>query len=636
MLAFVICIGMLVDNSIVISEYYSRLIMENKKSPQSAALESVRQFAKPITATVLTTIAAFLPMLVTTGVMGEFIKWIPIVVTIAFLMSLFESFCLLPNRLQWLPQSQPGRYQTGILNKLSQIEDLFERFIKKIIAKKYISLGCISFLILLTALVFKFGNQIDLFSSRNPTYYAALIVPKPNTPLSFLDEKTKQIAEKMQSVLGGEKTIQWMSVNMDAQSAQIFLRVKHSVLKKLNYKNILNELRKIDKGDLKTLRFRTRAGGPSIGKPLNVVIQSNSRKKIRQFIDEVSPEIEKIPGLTDLKSDPEKNIGTEYRIQIQPETLARLGLNFRSVGSALRVALEGQIVTELTENNESFYIRVKHDATQMSSLEDLKRIKIKELFGRLIPLSEVANIQEVPSEPHKTSYNFEPVVFLEADINPKETTSMKVNAEAKKIIEQKIKKYPSLTFKMLGEQETTEESLRSLFYSSVLAFFAIFIILIVLFKSFLLSFLILSCIPLGLIGVVWAFFLHQRALNFFAMIGVVGLAGVVVNSAIILISFILKLQKEEPESPLSKIVVKASKMRLRPIIITNLTTLGGLWPTAYGIAGFEPRLMPMTLALFWGLLTATFLTLIWIPCTILIIQDGEKLASSLKRKWLKK
>jgi len=307
-------------------------------------------------------------------------------------------------------------------------------------------------------------------------------------------------------------------------------------------------------------------------------------------------------------------------------------LNFQSVGLALRTALEGQIVTELTENNESFYIRVKHDETQMSSLEDLKRIKIKEPFGRLIPLNEVADIQEVLSEPHRTSYNFEPVIFLEADTNPKETTSMKVNAEAKKIIEKKIKQYPSLTFKMVGEQETTEESLRSLFYASVLAGFAIFTILIILFKSFLLSFLILSCVPLGLIGVVWSFFLHQRALNFFAMIGVVGLAGVVVNSAIILISFILKLKKEEPESSLSKIVVKASKMRFRPIIITNLTTLGGLWPTAYGIAGFEPRLMPMTLALFWGLLTATFLTLIWVPCAMLVIQDGEKLAYSLKKR----
>ncbi|MDE0091907.1 MAG: efflux RND transporter permease subunit, partial [Oligoflexia bacterium] len=108
MLVFVICIGMLVDNSVVISEYYSRLLTDNKQSPREASLQAVKKFIKPITATVLTTIVAFLPMLVTTGVMGEFIKWIPLVITLALLMSLFESFCLLPNRLQWLGTNKPS------------------------------------------------------------------------------------------------------------------------------------------------------------------------------------------------------------------------------------------------------------------------------------------------------------------------------------------------------------------------------------------------------------------------------------------------------------------------------------------------------------------------------------------------
>ena len=639
MLAFVICIGMLVDNSVVIAEYYSRLITENKKSPQSAALQSVRQFAKPITATALTTIVAFVPMLVTTGVMGEFIQWIPIVVTIALLMSLFESFCLLPNRLQWLPQKKPSRYQAGILKKLSQIENLFEKGIKKAIAKKYISLGFIALLIFLTILMFKFASRVDLFAARSPEFYTALIEPKNNSPLSLIDEKAKKIANEMQSVFGGEKTIQWMSVRTDTKSAKILIKVKPSVLRKLKYKNILNELRKIDKGDLKTLSFNIIVRGPPVGKPLSVAIQSNNRKKIREFIEEVSPEIEKIPGLINLKSNPDTDKGKEYKIQINMETLAKLGLGFQSVGLALRTALEGHLITELTENNESFYIRIKYDTEQMFSSEHLKKIKIKEIkdpFGRLIPLSEVAEIKEVKAEPHKKSYNFEPVVFLEADINKKETTSLKVNIKAKKIIEEKIKKYPSLTFKMTGEQETAEESLRSLFNVTLIAIFAIFMILIVLFKSFLLSFLILSCIPLGLIGVIWSFFLHQKPLSFLAMIGVVGLAGVVVNSAIILISFILNLRKEEPERSFSEIVVKASKMRFRPIMITNLTTLGGLLPTAYGIAGFEPRLMPMTLAIFWGLFTATFLTLIWIPCAMLMIEDGKNLFFSFKRKFLTK
>ena len=633
MLAFVICIGMLVDNSVVISEYYSRLVMDKEEQPKKAAWKSVRQFTKPITATVLTTIVAFLPLLVTTGVMGQFVRWIPIVVTLALLMSLFESFFLLPSRLQWFHQKKIGFYQRKLISLFNNLEFLFEKIIRKVVARKYMSLSFIGLIIIITGVLFVYGSRVDLFAPKSPEFYTALIEPPYNTSLSVIDKKAKEIAHKMYSVFGGSEVVQWISVKTGLEKAEILLRVRPSVLRKLEYKNIINKLRTTEKGNLRTLRFSVMAGGPPVGKPLSVAIQSQNRKEINKFIDEVFPEIKKVGGLVDLKSNPEKNMGVEYKVQVDMEMLARLGLQFLSVGTALRAALEGHIITELTENNESFYVRVKHEENQTSTFEDLKKIKIKEnMGGRLIPLSEVTQIKEVPSEPNRRSFNFEPVIFLEADIDPKKITSMEVNSKVQKIIEQKIIKYPSLTFKMVGEQETTQESLRSLSNAALIAIFAIFIILITLFKSFLLSFLILTCIPLGLIGVIWAFFLHQRSLDFFAMVGVIALAGVVVNSAIILVSFILQLKEENHKRPLSEVVIEASRIRFRPIIITNLTTLGGLFPTAYAIMGFEPLLIPMTLALFWGLFTATLLTLIWIPCSVLVIEDLKKIFVSIKDK----
>ncbi|MCY4320947.1 MAG: efflux RND transporter permease subunit [Bdellovibrionaceae bacterium] len=630
MLAFVICIGMLVDNSVVISEYYSRLLTKHNHNPREASLSAVTKFVKPITATVLTTIVAFLPMLVTTGVMGEFIKWIPLVITLALLISLFESFFLLPNRLQWLSQNKPSSYQKTLLKKIDQIENSFEIFIKKATQKKYISLAGILILIFGTGILFKFGSKIDLFSSRNPEFYTARLKAKPNSSLEQMNQITNKIIPQIQEVF--QDDLNWISAKVSPKQTRVLLQVKKQSIKKLNYKNTIEKLRQIDKEDLEELRFNKMGGGPPVGKALNIAIQSNDRKEIRKFIEEVFPDIEKIEGLVGLTSDPNSDMGYEYKVETDIETLARLGLDIQAVGLALRTALEGTLITELTENNESFYIRVKHKESELSDLETLKQIKIKERFGRLVSLSEVAQIKKVPAEAYKKSYNFLPVVFLSSDIDPKKTTSLKVNDKAKKIIQEKIKKYPSLSFKLIGEQETTEESLRSLFNAALLALFAIFIILIVMFKSFLLSFLILSCIPLGLIGVIWSFFLHGRSLNFFAMVGVVGLAGVVVNSAIILINFILTLKKEKPNESYIDIVAQASKLRFRPIMITNLTTMGGLLPTAYGLAGFEPLLMPMTLALFWGLLTATLLTLIWVPCFYLAIEDSKNWV----KKWFKK
>ena len=558
-------------------------------------------------------------------------RWIPIVVTLALLMSLFESFFLLPSRLQWFHQKKVGFYQRKLISVFDKIENLFEKVIRKIVIRKYVSLSVIGLIIVVTGVLFSYGSRLDLFAPKSPEFYTALIEPPYNTPLSVIDKKAKEIADKMYSIFGGSKVVQWISVKADLEKAEILLRVKPSVLRALDYKSVINKLRTTEKGNLRTLRFSVMVGGPPVGKPLSVAIQSQDRREINEFIDEVFPEMKKIEGLVNLKSNPERDAGVEYKVQVDVDMMKRLGLQFPAVGSALRTALEGHIITELTENNESFYVRVKHDDTQKAHFNDLKQIKIKEkMGGRLIPLSEVAHIKEVPSEPDRKTYNFEPVIFLEADIDPKITTSIEVNAKAKKIIEGKIKKYPSLTFKLVGEQETTQESLRSLSNAAIIAVFAIFIILIALFKSFLLSFLILTCIPLGLIGVIWAFFLHQRSLDFFAMVGVIALAGVVVNSAIILVSFILQLKGEDAKRPLSEVVIEASRIRFRPIIITNLTTLGGLFPTAYAIMGFEPLLIPMTLALFWGLLTATLLTLIWIPCSVLVIEDIKKMFFSIK------
>lgn len=637
MLAFVICIGMLVDNSVVISEYYARLTFDEKAPASQAAEKVVRQFFKPITATVLTTIAAFLPMLVTKGVMGEFIKWIPIVVSLALLMSLFESFCLLPNRLQWLPQKKPSFYQKAILDKFARLEELFAVFLSRCLDRKFLTIGVIGLLILATGLLFKFGSQVDFFSNRSPEFYTAKIEFQPNLSLNLSDRETLKIVEKIQAVFektaGGEQTTDWMSVWSHKNMSEVMLKVKPSVLRRLKYKEILKELREIEKTDfVKKLDFNTVVGGPPVGKPLNVAFLSNDRRDIEAFIEAIYPEVSKVEGLLNLSVDPDRDIGTEYRVTVKEDALARLGLDFRSVGLTLRTALEGAVLTEITEKNESFYIRVKHDEEELSSLSALKEIKVREFMGRQVSLESVLNIEERPSEPDKKTYNFSPVLFLQANIDKNKTTSLKVNNQVKKIIEKKIPRHPSVSYKLIGEQETTSESLQSLFQAGAIAFFGILILLVILFKSFSLSFLILSCIPLGLIGVIWAFFLHGRSLNFFALVGVVGLAGVVVNSAIILISFILKIRREEPEKDLKDVVVQASKIRLRPILITNLTTLGGLFPTAYGFPSFEPLLMPMTLALFWGLLTATLLTLVWAPCFYLLIED---LKVFLRKKLLK-
>jgi len=177
--------------------------------------------------------------------------------------------------------------------------------------------------------------------------------------------------------------------------------------------------------------------------------------------------------------------------------------------------------------------------------------------------------------------------------------------------------------------ESTRESLQSLFNALVLAVITIFAILVLIFNSFTRPFLILSSIPLGLVGVNWAFFLHGKPLSFLALIGVVGLAGIIVNASIVLMSHIDELYAGKTMG-FHETLATASGNRLQAVLVTSLTTIGGLLPTAYGIGGYDPTLVPMTFALTWGLVTGTILTLVWIPCGLAIFNDiGQRLGRGI-------
>ena len=431
MLAFVICVGMLVDNSVVITECHDRLMENQDISSKKASLIAVQRFLKPITATVLTTIAAFLPMLVTTGVMGEFIKWIPLVVSLALLMSLFESFFLLPSRLQWLSHSSPMKYQSALLNFLKDIEEKFQFLLERILKRKYIGVAFIGLLFAFAVVVNHLGNKLDLFASRSPEFYTAFLEAQPNTPLPVMDKKIRDISSKIYETIGPEN-LRRLVVENNSKTGHIIASVKPSVLKKLNYKKTLENLRTIDKEDLKKLRFGVIVPGPPSGKPLKLVIQSDSRQQIKSFIDEIYSEVKEIPGILNLEIDPEPEVDKEYRIQLNRESLSRLGLDFSKAGQTLRTALEGYPITELRDQGESFYIRVKYDERELSSLESLKQIRLREPFGRLIPLNQVAGIVETKSEPNRKKYNFQPALVLQAEVDETKTTSFELNRVAKK------------------------------------------------------------------------------------------------------------------------------------------------------------------------------------------------------------
>ena len=261
----------------------------------------------------------------------------------------------------------------------------------------------------------------------------------------------------------------------------------------------------------------------------------------------------------------------------------------------------------------------------------MQSIQVADRAGNLIPISQIADLKEQPGSPHIKRFDFKRAKTVTANLDDLIITSVEANSQALVYFNEIASEFPDVTMEFGGEAERSNESMESLFQALILSIVGIFALLVLLFKSYIRPLIILTTIPLGLIGVAFAFFFHGRPISFLAVTGVIGLGGIIVNSGIILISFIDQLRSEKPaDTPIQDILVDAAALRLRAVIVTSLTTVCGLLPTAYGIGGSDEFIIPMTLALGWGLVSGTILTILWVPSAYAITEDLNSRFNSIR------
>ena len=255
------------------------------------------------------------------------------------------------------------------------------------------------------------------------------------------------------------------------------------------------------------------------------------------------------------------------------------------------------------------------------AVSDLEKVKVMDRQGNLIPITAFSTFNRKVGAPQIKRFDFKRSKTLTGDINEDVITSAQANKILMSLFDKYKRDYPDIGLSFGGAAESTKESMESLFNALVLSLIGILALLVFIFGSYLRPIIIMSTIPLGLFGFSVAFSLHQRPISFLALIGIIGLGGIIVNSGIVLISFIDQLRLENPQMELKRILAKASGMRLRAVMVTSLTTISGLLPTAYGIGGSDAILIPMTLAMAWGLTSGTILTIVWVPCAYAILED---------------
>ena len=636
-LAFIIAMGNLVDNSIVISDNFVDLKRKGWATIP-AVKKSVMDLWAPITATVLTTIASFLPMLVTKGIMGEFIAPIPVVVTLALLVSLVESFFLLPMRLAFVGR-RVKEVKSGEEHWFDSWKLKFEVLMRWVVHHKYITVGGSSALIIGAFLMMIFGNRFVLFPAEQTEIYLARVESVKGTPLETTIENVSRLSKDIQnlspawikSITGkaGTSKVSPDDPKGGAGDSQGLVIIYASDEAKYNipHTQFLAKLRGLDTQKYGSVVFEELINGPPVGSPINATFRSNDPVQLDNSLQILKSKLETIPGVIDLKVDDFVD-ADEIMVNLNYEMADRLGVRVADVGTTLRTALGGIFISEVTLNNKEVNLNVKFMDDYRQAGQDLKSIKIMDGNKNLIPLGTIATFERKPGTPQIKRFDFKRSKSLVGGIDETKTTSFAVNSVLKREWESIRMKYPEVSLVFGGVEESTQESMQSLFNALILALIGIFALLVFMFHSFLRPFIIMMTIPLGLVGFSVAFYLHGRPVSFMALIGIIGLTGIIVNSGIVLIEFI-EIARREGMS-LNEALVKASSQRLLAVVATAFSTVLGLFPTAYGIGGHDEMLIPITLAMAWGLTSGTILTLIFIPPAYAIVEDWVAFLKRIK------
>ncbi len=651
MMALVISLGLMVDNAIVVSENYIRLRHQGLP-PLEAAKQSVIQFWLPITATALTTIAAFVPMMLTLGVMGQVIASIPVVVTIALSASLIESFILLPARLRFTMRKDATADNAGnespatpAINQRDELEggwfgrlrDRFEAFVHACLRMRYLTMGAITALLAAAILVTAYGNQFEIFPQEDVEIYTVKLEAAQGTPAAKTAAMAIELADRLVAEIGSDKigdialTVGTTQTEINDSyakygdhTANMTLVFPIEIAKGQKTESVLKRMRSVPGGDFVSVSYLARAAGPPVGKALDVTISGPDFSELVAAVADFKQRIGAYEGVFDVLDDNVQG-ADEITFAVDYPLLARVQLSNQELGLALRTALEGEVASTVNADGEEVDIRVRYSPEDRVGLQDVARTSLADRSGNLIPVGNVARLREAPGPAQRKRYEYQRAITVSADVDNVNMTSVRLVSIARELQLDIQKQYPEIRFDYLGQAESSSESVQSLMQAMGVAVIAILLILVFLFDSYRNPLIVLSTIPLGLVGVSFAFYLHSKPFSFFALVGIVGLAGVVVNAAILLVSYAEVLRKERPEMNTIDLLARATSARLKPVMVTTLTTVAGLLPTAYGLGGYDPVLVPLTLAMAWGLISGTLLALLSVACSLAIFDDLDRL-----------
>lgn len=632
--SLVIAVGMVVDNATVVIENIFKYRKNSDLTVEEAAIQGTNTVSTAVLASTLTTVAIFLPILFTEGFTKIMFGSLAKTLIFALSLSLIVAITLVPSIFAKLSS---GKNAAKMEEKQSPIFDKISEFYRKVIVlalKHKLAVILISVSMLIGAIAVGVSGAIGMdFMSTGDEGMLKISITLPDgldlEPsdyyVSMAEEKIADIPE-IETIITQIGSGSSLSSN-SSNTANISLDLVSSKERKRSTdeveQEIVERLKEIPDCEIDVSQTSSMSMGGSGS--IQVDIKGQDLDVLEEIANQAKANVEKLSGFRNVKTSlADSNEEAQFKIDKRKASL--YGINTASIASTLRTAISGTDTTTVTINDYDYDVNLKFKDSSIDSIEDIGQIKIKSATGQEIPLSAFADITmaEGLKSISRTDGDYSISITAKAD-------GMDTNT-ASKLLKEAVNEVDmprDYSIDVGGTAEMMAESMSGLLVSMLIALILVYMVMVAQFESFSKPFIIMFSIPFAFVGVVLALLVSQITLNVIGMLGAILLIGIVVNNGIILIDYIGQLREAKVQGTIEEIIAKGCASRLKPVLMTTMTTIVGMIPSALAFGEGGAMMQPLAVVIIGGLSLSTLVTLVLIPTIYLIFENIE---NSLKKK----
>ncbi len=627
----VLVLGMIVDDAIVIIENVFRHVQQGA-SPRRAVVSGMSEVAMPVVSSSATTIAGFLPLMLLPGIIGEFLKVVPLVVSVALAVSLFEALIVLPAHVaDWGRRvASDDRPPLGS-RLLDRVRPAYTRALAISFDHRIIVGAFATILPMLSILVI--GMKLadaDLFAGEERGQFFIQVWAPEGTTLEAMDRKMRRFEKiVLDSVPPEERNAVLTTAGLvrtetdwiwSSAVGEVFVDLIPRKERTRTTSEIADAIRAeiASVSGLQAVKIWEVTDGPPAGSPIEFKIKGPYLDDLEVLAARFQQELSALPGVVDVDHNlkPGKQV---LEIRLRPDVAGMVALDNAGLATFVRTALDGETATSYLDGDEKIDVVVRFDEKFRRDVTDILSLLVPTRLGGDVPLRDIADVRVAEGLSAVPRFDGERAVTISGNLAEGGMSGGDVSRWVENRFEELSSSFPGYRIDFGGEMKEFEEALSGIGRLGLLGLLLIYMILGAQFRSFVQPLIILYTIPIGLAGAALSLTVSGNALTITTLYGFVALAGVVVNDSLVLIEFINMAR--EKGMALRDAVLDAGRTRLRPICLTTLTTVFGLMPMMLGIGGHSPVWGPLARTIVWGLIVATGLTLVVIPCLYSLVDD---------------